>query len=221
MFFNASCVELLFVLPVKSNRSSIKLLFHSLSFFSPLFYIEQQSIDVMPFTRPSTRLLICYLILTLIFIGIILIVLSLSTTHWIHTSRTRAGFWKRCHLQPSVCYYAVVHSPAVLTIIALCLLVISFFSTLFFDLFKIHLSFDRRQLSLISVSCLSLAGLFLLLSYLIFMGLTGQFCYSFYLMMIGHWLIMNACIFSSYLQGRRHVPTTRSTRSTPFAIRRV
>lgn len=186
-----------------------------------ILHLAPSNTHQMPFRRPSIRLLISYGILTLIFVGMILILLSLSTTHWIHTSRIRAGIWKRCHLQPSVCYHAILHSPAVLTLISVCLLVFSFISTLIFDLFKCRLSYARRYLSFISVACLSLAGFFLLLSYLIFIGLTGQFCYSFYLMLIGHWLIMNACTFSSYLQGRRHVSTSTSTRLTRFDVRRV
>ena len=90
----------------------------------------------MPLPRPSTRLLLSYTILTLIFIGMILIILALSTTHWLHTARTHAGLWKRCHLQPSVCYNAIIHSSTALTLLGLCYLVISFISTLIFDLLK-------------------------------------------------------------------------------------
>ena len=175
----------------------------------------------MPFKRPSTSRFLTYTILGLISIAMLLTIISLSTTHWIHTHRIRAGFWKRCHLQPLVCFHAITHAPAALTAIALCFLLIGLISTLIFDLFNRHLSYIRRHLSWISLSCLSLAGLFLLLSYLIFIGLTGQFCYSFYLMIIAQWLIMNASILASYLQGRRHISASTSIRLARLDVRRA
>lgn len=175
----------------------------------------------MPFRRPSISLLLPYTILGLISIALLLTSISFSTTHWIHSHRIRAGFWKRCHLHPSVCYSAITRSPIALTISALILLIIGFVTTLLFDLLKYRLSYARRHLAFLSLGCLSLSGLFLLLSLMIFIGLTKQFCYSFYLMAIGQWLIMNSVALASYLLGRRQIPTSPPRRTTRLDLRRV
>ena len=175
----------------------------------------------MPFVRPNLPRFLAYLIVGLAASTLLLIVLAISTTHWIHTGRIRAGLWKRCHLQPLACFHAITRSPAVLSIIALCLIVLGSISTCIFDLVDWHVSLSQRYLALISVCSFSSAGFFLALSYLVFAHLTGQFCYSFYLMIIAQLLIMYAAMVASYLQGRRYALASSSVIMTRLEVRKA
>jgi hypothetical protein len=185
------------------------------------FYNNYQfSITIMPFTRPSTVMLLVYTIMALISSGILLVVLSITTTHWIHTSRVQAGLWQLCHLQPLACFHSFARSPTFLTLTGLSLIILGLISTIMFDLFDYQLSLSRRYLSFMSVCSLGFGSLGLLMGYIAYARLVGQFCYSFYSIIIAQWLIMIAAIFSSYLQGRRHILATTSIIMTRLDVRK-
>ncbi|CAF4827040.1 unnamed protein product [Rotaria sp. Silwood1] len=78
----------------------------------------------MPLTHPNITIILAYIVIGLALSAIIFIVLSISTTHWIHTIHMRAGFWKLCHLQPLACFHSVLRSPAALSLTGLFLIVI-------------------------------------------------------------------------------------------------
>ena len=175
----------------------------------------------MPFVRPNLPRLLAYLIVGLAASTMLLVVLAISTTHWIHTARIRAGLWKLCHLQPLACFHSITRSPAALSITGLCLIVLGSIGTIIFDLIDCHVSLSRRYLSFISLCSFGSAGFFLALSYLVFAHLTGQFCYSFYLMIMAQLFIMYAAMVASYLQGRRYALASASVIMTRLEVRKA
>jgi hypothetical protein len=174
----------------------------------------------MPLTRPNKTIVLGYIVLGLTLSAIIFGVLSISTTHWIHTIRIRAGFWTLCHLQPLTCFNSITRSPAALSLTGLFLIVIGLITTFIFDIIDWHLSSSIRFISLISVCSLTLGGFFFAMSYVAFSRIAAQFCYSYYLMIVGQLLAMSAAIVASYLEGRRNALVSTATIMTRLAVRR-
>jgi hypothetical protein len=164
----------------------------------------------MPLTRPNITMTLAYIVIGFTLSAIIFSIISISTTHWIHTVRIQAGFWKVCHLQPLTCFHSISRSPAALSLTGLCLIIIGLISTFIFDIIDWHLSSSIRLISLISVCSLTLGTFFLVMSYVAFIRLTAQFCYSFYLMIVGQLFAMTAAIVASYLQGQRNTLASTS-----------
>lgn len=156
----------------------------------------------------------------LILSTILFVILAISTNHWIHTIRMRAGFWQLCHLEPIICFYSVIRSPAALSLTGLVLITIGLISTIIFYIFEWHLPSSVRFFSLISVLSLSFGTFFLVMSYVAFSRIAAQFCYSFYLMIVGHVLSMTAAIITSYIEGRRNALVSTSVTISRLAVRR-
>lgn len=174
----------------------------------------------MPLTRPNTTLILTYIVIGLTLSSIIFGVLSISTTHWIHTKRLRAGIWKLCHLQPLECFNLITRSPVALSLTGLFLIVIGLISTFVFDIIDWHLSSSIHFISLLSVCSLALGAFFFAISSIVFSRITAQFCYSYYLLIVGQLLAMNAAIVASYLEGRRNALLSTSTIMSRLAVRR-
>ena len=196
-------------------------MFHRYHFF----FITSISTQVnkllpMPLTRPSIKLILASIIIGLTASTILLAVISISTTHWVHSIRMRAGFWKLCHLQPLVCFHSITRSPAALALTGLVLVVVGLISTLIFDIIDWHLSSSIRFISFLSVSSLTFGAFFFAMSYVAFSHLVGQFCYSYYLMIISQLLAMSAAILASYLEGRRNALVSTSVILSRLAVRR-
>ncbi|CAF3525734.1 unnamed protein product [Rotaria sordida] len=164
----------------------------------------------MPLTRPNITIILAYIVIGLTLSAIIFVVLSISTTHWIHTIRMRAGFWKLCHLQPLTCFHSIVRSPAALSLTGLFLIVIGLISTFIFDIIDYRVPPSVRFISLLSVFSLGLGTFFFVMSYVAFSRITAHFCYSYYLMIVGQLLSMGAVIVASYLEGRRNALASTS-----------
>ena len=164
----------------------------------------------MPFVRPTIKTILAYIVVGFALIAIMLALISISTTHWIHTVRIRAGFWKLCHLQPLACFDSVERSPATLSLIGLFLILIGLTSTFITEIIDCHLSSSIRCISIVSVFSLGLGTFFLSMSYVTFSGVVIQFCYSYYLMIVSHTFGMIATVMAGYLEGRRNalVPTS-------------
>lgn len=174
----------------------------------------------MPLTRPNLRLILAYIILGLTTCTILFAVLSISTTHWVHSQRMRAGFWKLCHLEPLACFHSITRSPAALSLTGLFLVVVGLISTLIFDIIDWHLSSTMRFISFLSVVSLTMGAFFFAMSYVAFAHLAGQFCYSYYLMIVSQLLAMSAAIVASYLEGRRNALVSTSVILSRLAVRR-
>ncbi|CAF2859856.1 unnamed protein product [Rotaria sp. Silwood2] len=174
----------------------------------------------MPLTRPNITIILAYIIIGLTLSAIILVVLSISTTHWIHTIRMRAGFWKLCHLEPLACFHSVVRSPAALSLTGLFLIVIGLVSTFIFDIIGYHAASSVRFISLLSALSLGLGTFFFVMSYVAFSRIVAQFCYSYYLVVAGQLLSMIAAILASYLEGRRNALVSTSAIMSRLVVRR-
>jgi hypothetical protein len=174
----------------------------------------------MPLTRPNTTIILGYIVIGLTLSAIIFAVFSISSTHWIHTTRIRAGFWKLCHLEPLACFNSITRSPAALSLTGLFLIVIGLISTFCFNVIDWHLSSSIRFISLVSVCSLALGAFFFAMSYVVFSRIAAQFCYSYYLMIVGQLLAMNAAIVASYLEGRRNALLSTSAIMSRLAVRR-
>jgi hypothetical protein len=174
----------------------------------------------MPLARRNITIILAYIVIGLTLSAIIFAVLSIGTTHWIHTIRIRAGFWKLCHLQPLVCFDSITRSPAALSLTGLFLVVIGLISTFTFDIFDWHLSSSIRFISFLSVSSLALGAFFFAMSYVAFSRIAAQFCYSYYLMIVGQLLATSAAIVASYLEGRRNALVSTSVMLSRLAVRR-
>jgi hypothetical protein len=174
----------------------------------------------MPLTRPNRTIILAYIVIGLTLSAIVFAVVSISTTHWTHTFRIRAGFWKICQLQPFYCYDSITRSPAALSLTGLFLVVIGLISTFAFDIFDWHLSSSIRFVSFLSVSSLGLGAFFFTMSYVIFSHIAASFSYSYYLMIVGQLLTMCAAIVASYLEGRRNALVSTSVILSRLAVRR-
>jgi hypothetical protein len=171
-------------------------------------------------TRPNITIILAYIVIGLTLSAIIFAVLSISTTHWVHSIRLRAGFWKLCHLQPLTCFISITHSPAALSLTGLVLILIGLISTWIFDIIDWHLSSSIRFISLLSVCSLTLGAFFFAMSYVAFSHIAAQFCYSYYLMIVGQLFAMSAAIVSSYLEGQRHALMSTAAIMTRLGVRR-
>ncbi|CAF1035548.1 unnamed protein product [Rotaria sordida] len=174
----------------------------------------------MPLTRPNITIILAYIVIGLTLSAIIFVVLSISTTHWIHTIRMRAGFWKLCHLQPLTCFHSIVRSPAALSLTGLFLIVIGLISTFIFDIIDYRVPPSVRFISLLSIFSLGLGTFFFVMSYVAFSRITAHFCYSYYLMIVGQLLSMGAVIVASYLEGRRNALASTSVIMSRLVVRR-
>jgi hypothetical protein len=174
----------------------------------------------MPLARPNITIILAYIVIGLTLSAIIFAVLAIGTTHWIHTIRMRAGFWKLCHLQPLACFNSMTSSPAALSLTGLVLIVIGLISTFIFDIIDWHLSSSIRFISFLSVCSLALGAFFFAMSYVAFSRITTQLCYSYYLMIVGQLLAMSAAIIASYLEGRRNALVSTSVIMSRLAVRR-
>lgn len=198
------------------------LMFHRSHFFSHYFHssIQVNELVPMPLTRPSVRWILALIIMGLTACTILFAIISISTTHWVHSIRMRAGFWKLCHLQPLSCFHSITRSPAALALTGLFLVVVGLISTLIFDIIEWHLSSSLRFISFLSVTSLTLGAFFFAMSYVAFSHLAGHFCYSYYLMIISQLLAMSAAILASYLEGRRNALVSTSVILSRLAVRR-
>ena len=174
----------------------------------------------MPLTRPNNTIILACVVIGLTLCAIIFAVLSIGTTHWIHTIRIRAGFWKICHLQPLACYDSITRSPAALSLTGLCLVSIGLITTFIFNIIDWQLSSSLRFISLISVCSIALGAFFFAMSYVAFSRIVSQFCYSYYLMIVGQLFATSAAIVASYLEGRQNALTSTSTITTRLVMRR-
>jgi hypothetical protein len=174
----------------------------------------------MPLTRSNRTIILAYVVIGLTLSAILFAVVSISTTHWIHTFRIQAGFWKICHREPFICYDSITRSPAALSLTGLFLIVIGLISTFTFDIFDWHLSSSIRFISFLSVSSLALGAFFFAMSYVAFSHIALQTCYSYYLMIVGQLLAMSAAIVASYLEGRRNALLSTSVMLSRLAVRR-
>jgi hypothetical protein len=182
--------------------------------------IRQSLAVAMPLTRPNRTIILAYIAVGLTLSAIIFAVLSISTTHWIHTLRIRAGFWTLCHLQPFACFNSITRSPAALSLTGLFLIVIGLITIFIFNIIDWHLSSSVRFISFVCVCSLTLGGFFLAMSYVAFSRIAAQFGYSYYLMVISQLFAMSAAIVASYLEGRRNALVSTSTIMTRLAVRR-
>ena len=174
----------------------------------------------MPLTRPNITSILPYIVIGLTLSAVIFVVLSISTTHWIHSIRIRAGFWQICHLQPLTCFVSITRSPAALSLTGLFLIVIGLITTFTFDIINWHLSSSIRFISLLSVGSLTLGAFFFAMSYVAFSRIAAQFCYSYYLMIVGQLFAMSAAIVASYLEGRRNALVSTAAVMTRLGVRR-
>ncbi|CAM4931445.1 unnamed protein product [Rotaria socialis] len=162
--------------------------------------------------RPKITVILAYIIIGLTLSAITLVVLSISTNHWIHTIRMRAGLWKLCHLQPIACFHSILRTPAALSLTGLLLIVIGLTATTIFYIIEgHHLPPSVRPISLITVFSLGFGTFFLVISSVTFSHIAAQFCYSYYLLIVAHLFSMTAAIVASYLEGRRNALVSTST----------
>ena len=174
----------------------------------------------MPFIRPTIKTILAYIIVGFALIAIMFAVISISTTHWIHTIRMRAGFWKLCHLQPLACFNSVERSPAALSLVGLFLILIGLTSTFITEIIDCHLSSSIRSISVISVFSFGFGAFFLSMSYVTFSRVVIEFCYSYYLMIVGHIFAMIAAIMAGYLEGQRNTLVTTSITMSRLGVNR-
>ncbi|CAF0741038.1 unnamed protein product [Adineta steineri] len=174
----------------------------------------------MPLARFNLTSVLAYVIIGLSLSALLFAIISLTTTHWIHTIRLRAGLWQLCHLQPLTCFISIVRSPAALSLTGFFLIIIGLISTFIFNIINWHLPSSIRFISLISVCSLGLGGFFFAMSCVAFSHIAAQFCYSYYLMIVGQLLAMCAAIVASYLEGRRSALVSTTGIMTRLAVRR-
>lgn len=174
----------------------------------------------MPFQRPNRTITLAYIIIGLIITAMLFAIVSISTTHWIHTKLMRAGFWKLCHLQPLSCFYSIVQTPAALSLTGLFFIMTGLLTTFIFNIVDWQVPSSIQYISLISVFSLGLGTFFFVMSYVAFSRIVGSFCYSYYLMIVGQLLSMTAAIVAGYLEGRRNALVSTSASITRLAVRR-
>lgn len=183
-------------------------------------WLTLPSINSMPIHRWNIKHLLAYVILGLISATILSVILSISTTHWMHSKYVRVGLWKLCHLQPLTCFYSLIRSPITLAIVGLVFISIGLVSIIVFEIFNYSFSSICRYFSFLSVCSLTLAGFFFAITCAVFARLAGSFCYSYYFMIAGQLLAMLAAIGASYLQGRRNALVSTSVIMSRLAVRR-